>query len=256
MIVLSKLLPVFVFPVGLTLLFIALGLLFRRLERPRLTTFSLVFAFTVLYLFSTAPVAGFLAKRLERRYLPVEPASIKADVIVVLGGAGRPKAYPRRTVEFGEGAERIFEGIRLYKAGVAPVVIPTGGGISFIAGGQREGSDLKSVMVEFGVPEGAVIAEDSALNTYQNATRVKAILESRGIGKRVALVTSAMHMVRSVPIFRKAGFEVIPVPCDYLAEDVPINWYHCLPQAPALLLSTQALKEQIGIAAYTLLGWM
>lgn len=256
MIVLSKLLPVFVFPIGLTLFLIALGFLLIRLDRIRQAMAPMAAAFLVLYLFSIMPVAGFLVKRLERRYLPVEPAMVKADAIVVLGGGGRPKTYPRRTVEFNEGGERIFEGIRLYKAGAAPVVIPTGGGIAFISKGQKEGSDIKEWMVEFGVPPEAILAEDSALNTYQNATFVRTLLNQRGIGKRVVLVTSALHMVRSVPIFRKAGFDVVPAPCDYIGEDGPMSWYHWLPNVSALLMSTQAIKEMIGITAYSIMGWM
>ena len=68
------------------------------------------------------------------------------------------------------------------------------------------------------------------------------------------LVTSAFHMPRSVGLFRKVGFPVIPWPVDYrtsgaegigLFRDNPTN---------SLLTTTTAVREWIGLAGYWLSG--
>jgi uncharacterized SAM-binding protein YcdF (DUF218 family) len=80
------------------------------------------------------------------------------------------------------------------------------------------------------------------------------------------LVTSALHMPRSLAIFEKQGFEVIPAPTDYeavwadLDEDEipsPIYWLqNMMPSATALELTTRTLKEYLGILIYGLRGWL
>ena len=116
---------------------------------------------------------------------------------------------------------------------------------------------MKELMVEFGMPPENVIVESNSKNTHDNAIMVKKILEERKLGLNVILVTSAMHMKRSVAIFKKAGFTVIPAPADYLVEDGGGSvWYGLLPSATSLEESTSAIKEYIGIVVYKMLGWL
>lgn len=257
MIVLSKLLPVAVYPLGLVIELIVLGLFFIHRKKVRLAYGCLGFSLFILLAFSNQYVAGMLFRKLERRYPTVNEQTVKADAIVVLGGCCRPNISPRNHVEFNEGAERIFEGIRLFKAGAAPVVIPTGGGIDFILKGQKEGNDMREALVEFGVPEGAVLAETQSRNTHENAVLVKKLMREKNIPLHIILVTSAAHMRRSVTIFTKAGFDVIPAPADFLVEDRSGDtWFNLLPKVECLTMSTQAIKEWIGIMVYKLMGWL
>jgi uncharacterized SAM-binding protein YcdF (DUF218 family) len=114
-----------------------------------------------------------------------------------------------------------------------------------------------------GVPESAIVQEPQALNTYQNAVYTHQILEDRNID-RVLLVTSAIHMPRSLMVFRKQGINAIPAPTDFLIakppSDRPTTWQSVLlnliPEAGRLEMFTRALKEYIGIAVYWLRGWL
>jgi uncharacterized SAM-binding protein YcdF (DUF218 family) len=63
-------------------------------------------------------------------------------------------------------------------------------------------------------------------------------------------------MPRSVGIFKKVGFKVIPAPTDYIAIDKGYSWYSLMPMVVHLSLSTQVIKEFIGIIVYKMLGWM
>jgi uncharacterized SAM-binding protein YcdF (DUF218 family) len=83
---------------------------------------------------------------------------------------------------------------------------------------------------------------------------------------RILLVTSAMHMPRSVAIFERQGFEVTPAPADFLAtwgeegrtvESGMVSWLlKVIPNAERLDFSTRALREYIGIFIYRLRGWL
>ncbi|EFG2886070.1 YdcF family protein, partial [Escherichia coli] len=68
------------------------------------------------------------------------------------------------------------------------------------------------------------------------------------------LVTSAFHMPRSVLLFRKAGFEVVPWPADYRStgEDGPGLTGHNI--IHTMQTTGVALKEWIGLVAYRLTG--
>ncbi|MFH0921265.1 MAG: YdcF family protein [Fibrobacterota bacterium] len=257
MILLSKLLPVLVFPLGLSIEMILGGLVCLWLGRKKTAFVLFLLSLTVLFFFSSGPVRTSLVKSLEREYLPVPEAGLHADAIVALGGGGRPNIYPRNHAEFNEGGERIFHSIRLFKAGAAPYVIASGGGIDFILKGQKEAEDMKELMVEFGMPADRVLVESRSKNTHDNALFVKKTLEEHGLGMNIILVTSAMHMKRSVAIFKKAGFTVMPAPTDYLVEDRGgALWFDILPSVYNLEGSTSAIKEYIGIATYKMLGWL
>ena len=84
--------------------------------------------------------------------------------------------------------------------------------------------------------------------------------------RRIILVTSASHMPRSVALFEKQGFEVIPAPTDFTVTQA--GWdklksgglasqvLSLLPSAENLGLTTRMLKEYFGMLVYRLNGWM
>jgi uncharacterized SAM-binding protein YcdF (DUF218 family) len=90
---------------------------------------------------------------------------------------------------------------------------------------------------------------------------VKQILDREGI-QSILLVTSALHMPRSMLIFNKQGIQASPAPTDFLISDrstKTTGWQDVVidifPDAEQLYLSTRALKEYIGILIYRLKGW-
>jgi uncharacterized SAM-binding protein YcdF (DUF218 family) len=110
-----------------------------------------------------------------------------------------------------------------------------------------------------GVPAKAIIQESESLNTRENAVNTKLILDKREINK-ILLVTSALHMPRSLEIFRKVGFECIAAPTDFLTVNNENNrgWasvLDLLPSADALKNTTNAIKEYVGSFVYRLSGW-
>jgi uncharacterized SAM-binding protein YcdF (DUF218 family) len=114
---------------------------------------------------------------------PVQPA----DAIVVFGAAeysGRPSPVYRA---------RLDHAFDLYKQGVAPVIITTGG-----AGHDpefSEGGVGHDYLMNRGLPEASLIAETQGSDTAQSAKRVATILRTNHLNSCVA-VSDAYHVFR------------------------------------------------------------
>jgi uncharacterized SAM-binding protein YcdF (DUF218 family) len=265
--ILSKFLPLFVYPLGLACVLLALALVLYR--RPRWRTALVAVSLAALWLGGNRIVTMSLMRSLEERHLPsaaVRAYDVRADAIVVLGGGARSYAYPRPTIEMNEAGDRLFYAARLYRQGVAPYLLLSGGQ-TLIVGPARvpEAESMAEVLVEIGVPREALWLESASRNTYENGVEAAAILRRAGI-ERVVLVTSASHMPRAVAVFDKAGLEVIPAATDfqvtqedwayYTRLDPLIQLGNLLPRAVDLERTTRALKEYIGIVMYRLQGWL
>jgi uncharacterized SAM-binding protein YcdF (DUF218 family) len=259
---LSKLLPLFVYPLGLACLLLIVAL-FTLWKRPRWSALCIGLALVLLLLGGNGWVAMQMTHSLERQYVPNAELP-KAEAIVVLGGSIRPQFPPRPWVEVTEAGDRPLYAAQLYRQGKAPVVILSGGRISWQGGGPPESADMAKVVEAMGVPATAILQDPTSLNTHENAVNVKKILSERNI-KQVLLVTSATHMPRSMQIFKKQGINAIAAPTDFLVSQQEqqdaqntAQWrtLSAIPEAENLAQLTRALKEYIGIFIYRLRGWL
>lgn len=260
---LSKLLPPFVYPVGLVSILILVALLASR--RPRLQKASLLLALGVLLVAGNRWVADSLLRSLEWRYLPAGEIPA-AQVIVVLGGGTLPAEYPRTMVEFNSAGDRVLYAAQLYHAGKADHILASGGGIQWLQPNQSSpAEDMASLLKLLQVPENAIWLEPESRNTRENAVNSQAFLEPLGI-RRIILVTSAAHMPRSVALFRQQGFEVIPAPTDFRitqsdweqlkSPNPAVQLLNLIPSAENISQTTGVLKEYFGLFIYRLRGWL
>ena len=259
---LSKLLPLFVYPLGLSCLLLILALVWLW-RRPCWTFGAIALALIILLLSSNGWVAAYLTRSLEWRSLP--PAELpQAQAIVVLGGGVLPAASPRPWIEITDAGDRILYGARLYLAGKAPILILSGGRIPWRGGGSPESVDMAAIAEWMGVPTEAILQDPTSQNTYQNAVNVKKILQERGLNQ-VLLVTSALHMPRSLLIFKQQGIEAIPAATDFFVSEQSLDEIGSSPEARILNLLPDAnqlnqvakvLKEYIGLGVYRLRGWL
>jgi uncharacterized SAM-binding protein YcdF (DUF218 family) len=137
-------------------------------------------------------LAGLLEAPLALRDAPVEPR----DAIVVLGARLGPGDTLTRPLE-----ERVDAAAMLYAAGAAPRIVTTGG----VTGRARrsEADVLADALVAAGVPRDAILVEDAALTTAENARFTAELLGPA----RVWLVTQPFHARRAVRLFRAAGLD-------------------------------------------------
>ncbi len=259
---LSKLLPLFIYPLGFACLMLV-GAFITVWKRPRWCATFIALALVALVCGGNAWLTTQVVYSLEKQYVP-QTELPKADAIVVLGGGVRAQLPPRPWVDVSEAGDRPLHGAQLYRQGKAPWVILSGGRIEWLGGGPPESGDMAKLVEAMGVPAAAILQDPTSLNTYENAVNVKKILDQRGL-KRILLVTSAIHMPRSIQIFKKLGIDAIPAPTDFLVSESeirsPVDTLQArllglIPEAESLDRLTRSLKEYVGMGIYRLRGWL
>ena len=241
---LHKLLPVFLLPLGFSSLLILWGLVRRRR--------GWVLAGVLLLLAASLPVTGgTLLRVFENRFQHLEAADAPtADAIVVLSGMLHETPASWTRPEFGEGADRFEAGLSLWNAGRAPVLVFTRGQMPWDRRRTPEGEVLAGLATRRGVPAASIVLTAVVGDTAGEAREATRLAREHG-WKRVLLVTSAYHLPRAVLLFRHAGIDVVPFPCDHhtAANGRPAAMSF-LPSADGLRQTETALREAYGIMYY------
>jgi uncharacterized SAM-binding protein YcdF (DUF218 family) len=134
----------------------------------------------------------------------------KFDVILVLGNPAKSDGSIAPLAR-----SRVLEGIRQYRAGVAPRLLMTGGAV------QNQFVEAQ-VMLQFalsqGVPASALLAEGESRNTIQNAYYSYKIMQAHDWTSAL-IVTSPTHVRRASLIFNHYPLawrmDVAPWPPDF-----------------------------------------
>ncbi len=116
----------------------------------------------------------------------------KADAIVVVSGGDTPA--------------RTASGIALYKNGWADYLVLSGAAQDKT--GLSNAAAMKLQALEAGVPEGAILIDEEAANTQQNAENSQSIFEEEGF-REVILVTSGYHQRRASLEFNKRTDNIV-----------------------------------------------
>jgi uncharacterized SAM-binding protein YcdF (DUF218 family) len=239
-------------PLVIGLVLMAAGCVCAWFRRRRIGMGLSIAAIVWLWLWSTPMMYRWIGVALEREWPVVKAEDAPtADAIVLLGGGmgSNTNVYPY--AEMWNGADRVWYAARLYRASKAPIIIPTGCG---------EKESTVPLLLDFGVPDSAILVEDKARNTEENARFVEKILEPRNTQntrKKILLVTSAWHMRRSVLMYRKyaPGLEIIPAATDYEATvntGHPFCFKDVWPDAELLFRNSYIFKEYLGYWGYRL----
>ena len=143
----------------------------------------------VLILLVIAAMAGIAV---VYRTIPTSDTNLRHfDTIIVLGTPANPDGTPSP-----EQRERTLEGVREFKAGVAPTLILTGGPAhnQYI-----EAHVMATLAIAQGIPPSAVIEEDHAQNTIQNIFYSQRIMTEHG-WTSAEVVSSPSHLPRTALI--------------------------------------------------------
>jgi uncharacterized SAM-binding protein YcdF (DUF218 family) len=168
------------------------------------------------------------------RTLPLSNTSASHfDTLIVLGYPAKKDGTPRPEMR-----ERVLEGVREYKAGVAPRIILTGGP----AHNQYVEAHVMATLAESqGVPADAIVEEGQAQDTIQNAYYSVKIMQAHG-WHSAEIVSSPSHLRRASLIF--AHFPIAwrmhaaPWPAEYgFFNRVSHEWYEALDTARLRLTS-------------------
>ncbi len=224
----------------------------ERRRRGLLSPFFLLWL--LLMALSTDQVARWVAGPLETGIgnapLPLWTADTTPEVIVVLAGGLAGPARPGVPLSVAS-RERLFAAIIAARSWPSAAIL--------FSGGSAEGAPVSSAarMAEeatrLGIDPSRILLETKALSTRENAQFCGAILRARAM-TRVALVSSAVHMRRARDAFWRVGVICLPVkaPAPLRGE---WNIGQLLPDLQALVRTSQAVHEWLGIAWYRARGW-
>ena len=253
---LSKILPLLVLPIGVVIQLLIISLFFLLRSKRTPSAIFLVTAIVVLWVSSMPIVADTLLGRMEQQFPAVAMAEVpERHCIVLLGGAVQPVKFPRVDVNLSESADRVYKASSLYRAGKGQVVIVAGGNQPWSGFEQTEAEATRNILIDWGVPDSAIVLDAASRNTRENAVNTGALLKNAGC-QAPLLVTSAAHMKRAVASFAKINIDVFPVSADIrVVNNSEITVFDLLPDQRALGMTSSAIREWIGQKVYQLRGW-
>jgi uncharacterized SAM-binding protein YcdF (DUF218 family) len=151
-----------------------------------------------------------------------EDYPVKTDIILV------PGSYRRQLID---------RAVELYKEGFAPYILPSGGIGKMLARAIESGEAnwksewnfLQNIAISNGVPKNAILKEDKALNTFENAQLSWQVVQKNNIQvKKAIIVCKAFHARRALLTYQSAfSSEVDYVVCP-IVDDRDItkdNWF-------------------------------
>jgi uncharacterized SAM-binding protein YcdF (DUF218 family) len=252
MFALSKIFWWFAAPGNLILALMTLGAVAPILKRARLARRAIALATLLALAITFLPLRAWVLGPLEDRFPVPDPMPAHVDGVIVLGGSIDPVlSAQRRQPALGASAERLIAMADLAQRFPDAKLVFTGGSAALVDNEAREADVAGQVFAEMGVPKNRLILERESRNTYENAVYSKALVNPQP-GEVWLLVTSAYHMPRSVGIFRKVGWPIVPYPVDY---GVPPGGG----SAPGVFLDglegvNWGLREWFGLVFYYLAG--
>ncbi len=191
-------------------------------------------------------------------YAPISASDVPPGrIAVVLLGSGSYLSRDWTGRQFATvdriGASRVVAAAHAYQLLGADFVISSGGLLEANEHSWPSGLAMADALVSLGVPRDRIVVENESGTTRDEAVIVKRLLASRPVDHLV-LVTSPVHMRRSVGVFLAEGITVIPA---IARETPPFDrwWAELIPTDKGLEESGMAAHELAGLAVYYLRGW-
>ncbi len=235
-------------PIIMVVVLHATGLLLLSLRKKQtLAKFLLSMSIVCLCFFSLRPVSNLLLWGLERQYPPIIEfgdllSNIGNIVVLTAWDSNNPTVPDTSNIGY-RSALRVLEAHRIFMHTAK---------CKIVISGSNDGSRLmRELMLLLDVPAERIVI-DQPENTWESASHATEFVSDQPF----FLVTSAIHLPRSMFCFTKEGLRPIPAPADfsygyYQRFKVPFRPFsYYLPNVDSLMKSTLALYEYLGLCWY------
>ena len=169
-----------------------------RRRKPRRGVFGWTWRLLLVVLFWLAGVAAYIT------WVGQRDDARPADAIIVLGAA----AYDAKPSPVFE--ERIRHGIDLYRRGLAPKLIFTGG-YGGVGARFSESQVARRYALRQGVPDKAILIESLSRNTHDNLRQASLLMQQHQLHD-VIVVSDPLHMARALRISKELGIRAVGSP--------------------------------------------
>jgi uncharacterized SAM-binding protein YcdF (DUF218 family) len=188
----------------------------------------------LMLVISFTPAVEWIARPLRTAW-----TSVDQGVLIVLSGTDVTLPGPTPNMIIGNNSYwRAVHAIYIWRSGHFRNILISGQGV-------RE--TMKPFMMAYGIPESAILIENDATNTHENALFSKRILA--GLPGPYVLLTSDYHIYRASRCFLHEGIrvETMPAPDLFKLSKNPVNRW------PLFL---EVGREFAAIGYYRSRGWM
>jgi uncharacterized SAM-binding protein YcdF (DUF218 family) len=255
-----KIIMQLIFPPGGIIIFLLLICLLIVLNRKKIATCLFVFLIFVLFLLSSWLGEYILLRPLEDNYNSFNSRyhnniRFSSPIIVVLGGGIIENSVSGQDgkTDIGEVTlARLYGAYNIYREIQCPILV-SGGSVPGHSGNIPAAQVMHEVLINFGVPGDEIYQEGESRTTIENATYTIKQIKTYGHDV-IILVTSAVHMRRSVEAFKNDEVHVIPAPVNYLFENTKPGILNILPNEVSWDHNLRAIHEWIGLIFYKLLS--
>ena len=169
-----------------------------RRRKPRRGVFGWTWRLLLVVLFWLVGVAAYIT------WVGQRDDARPADAIIVLGAA----AYDAKPSPVFE--ERIRHGIDLYRRGLAPKLIFTGG-YGGVGARFSESQVARRYALRQGVPDKAILIESLSRNTHDNLRQASLLMQQHQLHD-VIVVSDPLHMARALRISQELGIRAVGSP--------------------------------------------
>lgn len=202
--------------------------------------------------FSTPALANLIVREVEGA-LPAadapRPSRDERSLIVVLASGEMSSQHGQAQARLdAAGWQRLHAAVQLWRS--------TGGRLLMVGGAGPETASFAHAMADIardmGVPDAAIGRAWGSSRTYEDLQIASPVI--RAHDGPIWLVTSALHMPRSLAVASKLGLPMRPHRCDYRQLEAP-TWRAWLPNNGGPALFSDVLHELLGRQYYRLRGW-
>lgn len=241
-------------PLPLFWVLFLLILLFRIFKKKKTANRLTWIALAWLFLISTPFLPDALLKPLENKYPSLTKTSLerikRPTNILVLGAGFVNDLKLNPNDQLAETAlSRLIEGIRIYQTIPESKIITSGFG-------NREKTTSAKVMAKtallLGVDSSRLFIQEKPTRTLEEAMEYQRLFADTC---QLIVVTSAIHMPRSMYLFHKAGLNPIAAPTNHLyKKSEEPDPYYGFPSSKNIKKMEAVIHEYVGLLWYKLGG--
>lgn len=255
--IISKILEIFLSPVLWVFLLLILSLLFfgKNIKKSKKLLLTSLILF---YFFSNSFIIDEVMRAWEVPFTRTEDLAENYKIGIVMGGGMVTYDFENNRRTYRNNIDRVLQALELYKKGKIDKLLLSGGAGNMVFRDMLEADLLKDFLVNIGVHENDILIDTLADNTYQNAVYCSQLLNKNNLeNEKILLITSAVHMRRSLACFKKQGIKVIPFSTNKYAGIRRYQFKHLfVPQFVNFILWEKIIHETIGYIIYDIVGYI